>query len=281
MAVAFALGAALAYGSADFMGGLASRRTRPLVAALGAQIVGLVVLLVVLPFLGPTHPTVADMAFGALAGVFGGTGLVAVFKALARGPMGVVAPVTALAASVVPIVAGLLAGERPGILAAGGMAVSFVAVMLLTRERKVPGVGRAVPFAVVLTALGGGAIFGLFFVALHHTNASAGLWPLVSARVASIALLGAMAGGPSAARSAWSGAAAKPLLVSGALDMGANVLYLLAIRHGMLTVVAAVAGLYPASTVLLARTHLGERLRPIQIGGLGVATVAALLLVIA
>lgn len=281
MAVAFALGAALAYGSADFMGGLASRRTRPLVAALGAQIVGLVVLLMVLPFLGPTQPTIADMGFGALAGVFGGTGLVAVFKALARGPMGVVAPVTALAASVVPIAAGVIAGERPGLLAAGGMAVSFVAVLLLTRERRIPGVGRTVPFTVVATALGGGAIFGLFFVALHHTNASAGLWPLVAARVASISLLGAMTGGPTAARSAWSGAAAKPLLLSGTLDMGANVLYLLAIRHGMLTVVAAVAGLYPASTVLLARTHLGERLRPIQVGGLAVASVAALLLVTA
>ena len=117
MAIALALSAALAYGSADFVGGLAARRTSPLLTAFGAQLTGLIVLLVAMPFLGPSTPTGRDLAFGAAAGLFGGIGLVLLYRALAAGPMSVVAPTTALSASVVPILAGVILGERPGALA--------------------------------------------------------------------------------------------------------------------------------------------------------------------
>ena len=281
MAVVLALGAAVIYGSADFMGGLVSRRAAALSVALGAQLTGLVVLAGVLPFLGPMQATGRDLALGAVAGVFGGLGLVLLFRVLARGPMSVVAPTTALSAAVVPILAGVLQGERPGPLAIVGIGVSFVAVLLITRESPAQrAAGGQVSLRVLGASLAAGAIFGLFFVALHQTSDGAGLWPLLTAKLVSVPVLGLLVvrrrlplgwGAPGVART---------VFLSGALDMAANVLYLLALRHGMLAVVAATAGLYPASTVLLARSQLDERLHHVQVIGLGIAACAAVLIAI-
>ena len=275
--VVFALGAAAFYGAGDFVGGLASRRNAVLAVALGAQVAGLLVLLVALPFLGSATVAPSDLFFGAVAGVFGGLGLVVVYRALAAGPMSVVAPTTALSASAVPVLAGLVLGERPGFSALAGIVVSFVAVALITREAKgdtptPPGVATR----ALLPALGGGAIFGLFFVFLHQTGGQAGLWPLLAARLTSIPILLMLVVSrrvPVGRELGMLGA----VLVSGVLDMAANILYLLAARHGMLAVVAALTGLYPASTVVLAQTRLGERMQPVQFVGLGVAAVAALM----
>ncbi|WP_426574369.1 EamA family transporter [Aquihabitans sp. McL0605] len=277
MAIVLALGAAFAYGSADFVGGLAARRTSPLVSAFGAQVSGLLVLLTAMPFLGHASFTPRDLAFGAVAGLFGGGGLVLLYRALAEGPMSVVAPVTALSASLVPILAGLLLGDRPGLMVIAGIAVSLVAVLLITRER--PASEHHVPASrqVLLLALGGGAIFGLFFVCLHQTSSSAGLWPLLAARFVSVPMLALLV------RRSHGGAFEVPrltkhVMVSGSLDMGANICYLIALRHGMLAVVAALTGLYPASTIILAQSHLRERLHLPQVVGLGVAACAAVLI---
>jgi uncharacterized membrane protein len=279
MAIALALSAALAYGSADFVGGLAARRTSPLLTAFGAQLTGLIVLLVAMPFLGPSTPTGRDLAFGAAAGLFGGIGLVLLYRALAAGPMSVVAPTTALSASVVPILAGVILGERPGALAFVGIAVSLVAVVLITRERvsehHVPA-GRR----VLLLAFGGGAIFGVFFVFLHQTGDQAGLWPLLAARLTSVPLLALLVARQVGVRSFEVPRLTRPVVVSGTLDMGANICYLLALRHGMLSVVAALTGLYPASTIVLAQSHLRERLHLPQLIGLGIAACAAVLIAV-
>lgn len=279
MAIALALSAALAYGSADFVGGLAARRTSPLLTAFGAQITGLVILLVAMPFLGPAAPTGHDLGFGAVAGLFGGVGLVLLYRALAAGPMSVVAPTTALSASVVPILAGLVLGERPGPLAFLGIAVSLVAVVLITRERasehQAPA-GRQ----VLTLALAGGAIFGLFFVLLHQTGPEAGLWPLLAARLTSVPLLALLVVRQVGIGTFEVPRLDRPVIVSGALDMGANICYLIALRHGLLSVVAALTGLYPASTILLAQSHLRERLHLPQVVGLGVAACAAVLIAV-
>lgn len=282
MTIVLALGAAAFYGAGDFVGGLASRRTAVLLVALGAQVSGLLLLLGALPFLGPATVTGGDLVLGAVAGVFGGLGLVVVYQALARGPMSIVAPTTALSASAVPVLAGLAMGERPGLAAIAGIAVSFGAVALITREA--PGeqpVARSVAARALLPALGGGAIFGLFFVFLHHTGSEAGLWPLLAARSASVPILLLLVlrqrAWPSAGAGALGAGLLGAVLMSGVLDMAANILYLLASRSGMLAVVAAITGLYPASTVVLAQTRLGERMQPVQFAGLGVAAMAALM----
>lgn len=281
MAIVFALSAAFAYGSADFIGGLASRRTPPVAAAFGAQLGGLLLLLVALPVLGETRPEGDAVALGALAGVFGGVGLLLLFRSLARGPMSIVAPTTALSASVVPILAGIALGERPGAMTFAGMAVSLVAVVLITRERSPIGAPRGADHRVIGLALAGGAIFGLFFVVLHQAGDDAGLWPLLGARLVSVPLLFGLAHRQASALAWTEAGTVRTVLLSGALDMVANIAYLFALRHGMLSVVAAITGLYPASTVLLAQRRLDERLQPAQVGGLATAAVAAVLIAVA
>lgn len=278
MSIVLALGAAAFYGSADFVGAVAARRNAALSVALGAQLSGLLVLLVAIPFLGAAVVTRQDLLFGAAAGVFGGLGVVVVYRTLAKGPMSVVAPTTALSASAVPVLAGLVLGDRPGPAALLGIGVSFVAIALITRERTgdAPVPAREA-VAALLPALGGGAIFGLFFVLLHQTGDDAGLWPLLAARLTSVPILAALV----AARREPLGLRATGMVgavaVSGSLDMAANILYLLASQHGMLAVVAALTGLYPASTIVLAQTRLSERMAPVQFAGLGVAALAAVM----
>ena len=282
MSVMLALSAAMVYGSADFLGGLASRRRAALPVAFWAQVAGLLALVVALPLVGPAAATRADVLAGAVGGLFGGLGLVLLYRTLALGPMSVVAPVTALTASVVPILAGLATGERPGTAAFAGIAVALGSVVLITREGSTePHVARA-STSVVATSLLAGSLFGLFFVCLHQTGDDAGLYPLLGARLASVPLLGLLvAARREDLRGALSGRGAGVVVASGVLDMAANVLYLVALRHGLLAVVSAITGLYPAATVILAQTVLSERMRRTQVGGLAVAGVAATLIALA
>lgn len=286
MSVVLALGAAVVYGSADFLGGLSSRRRTALAVAFGAQLAGVLALLVALPLLGPATVAPRDVLAGAVGGLFGGLGLIALYRCLARGPMSVVAPVTALAASVVPILAGLALGERPGASALLGIAVALAAVVLITREGGEHAEGddtrlRRAGWAVVGSSLGAGAMFGLFFIALDTASADSGLYPLLGARLASVPLIGLLAVRRGAGlTSALRGPGAPAVVASGVLDMAANVLYLVALRQGMLTVVSAIVGLYPAATVLLAQTVLSERMRRTQLAGLGIAGVAAALVAV-
>ncbi|HEX7134679.1 MAG TPA: EamA family transporter [Iamia sp.] len=280
MSVVLALGAAVVFGSADFLGGLASRRRAALAVAFGTQLAGFVALLVALPLLPSATVAPRDVLLGALGGIFGSSGVVLLFRCLAKGPMSVVAPVAALTASVVPILAGVLLGERPGVAAVAGIAVALVAVVLITREGDSEPSARA-GLEVVATALAAGALFGLFFVCLHGTGDDAGLYPLLGARLASLPFLALLitARGESL-REAFTGRGLPIIVVSGVLDMAANVLYLVALRHGLLAIVSAITGLYPAATVLLAQTVLDERMRRTQVAGLAVAAVAATLVAV-
>jgi drug/metabolite transporter (DMT)-like permease len=276
MVVAMALSAAVVYGVSDFLGGVASRRTAAATAVLVAQVVGLVVLAAALPFLGGS-PTPADLAWGAGAGVLGGTGMALLYRGLAAGTMSVVAPVTAVTAAGVPVAVGLALGERPAPTAALGMAIALPAVVLLSRE---PRLDAARPrSSSVALGLAAGATFGLFFVLLANTGDAAGLWPLLGARATSIALLAGFTlltvrgGARRPHPSSWAALAA-----CGVLDMAANVLYLLAVRQEMLVLVSTLVALYPASTVLLAQTLLRERLHAVQLLGLAGAATAAVLI---
>ncbi len=284
MAVVLALSAAVVFGSADFLGGLASRSRAALAVAFGTQLAGFVALVVALPLLPPATVAPRDLLLGALGGLFGSSGVVLLFRCLAKGPMSVVAPVAALTASVVPILAGVLQGERPGTAAVVGIAVALVAVILITREGddvSVTGERARAGVEVVATALAAGALFGLFFVCLHGTGDDAGLYPLLGARLASLPFLAilitARGGG---LREAFTGRGVPVVVVSGVLDMAANILYLVALRHGLLAVVSALTGLYPAATVVLAQTVLDERMRRTQVAGLAVAAVAVTLVAV-
>jgi drug/metabolite transporter (DMT)-like permease len=279
-----ALGSAALYGAADFLGGTASRRASTFAVVVLSQLAGLVLLLVLLPLLpGSAAPATSDLTWGAVAGVAGGTGVALLYRALAIGTMAVVAPTTAVCAVAIPVMVALAAGERPGVLAVAGIVLAAIAIGLVSQadaeERDPPfrGSDRLVPSGLGL-ALAAGVAIGLFFVALARTDAAAGMWPLVGARVASVALFAAL--GIAASRSfAMSRAGLVVVIAAGMLDMLANALYLVASRIGPLSTVVTLASLYPASTVMLARFVLGERLSRLQWAGVGCALIAVVLIV--
>ncbi|MDP9432753.1 MAG: DMT family transporter [Actinomycetota bacterium] len=275
MAVVLSLASALVYGAADFCGGLAARRASVFAVVALSQFAGLVLLLVLLPFLGG-RPTGVALAWGAAAGLAGGTGLGLFYRALGDGVMSVVAPVTALCAAAIPVLVGLLRGERLAVPAAAGIAIAFVAVALVASEGGVPSweVARR---AGLFPALAAGSAFGVFFVLLAQTRESSGLWPLVGARAASIGLI--VSAAAVARRSVRAPKAVLPVVVlAGAADMAANALFLLATREGLLVITGVLASLYPVSTVILAQLVLRERLAGSQLLGLSAATLAVVLI---
>jgi drug/metabolite transporter (DMT)-like permease len=218
MAVQFAIPAAVGFGVADFAGGLATRRaccTLWIIAA--AQLVGAAVLLPALTLL-PGRPSVAAVTFGALAGLAGSSGLLLYFQGLARGPMGVVAPLSALAGAGLPLGAGVMAGERSGPVTLSGVAVALVAIALATagtsRDRTAVG--------GLLLGIGSGVGFGLFYIALDATSPQSGLWPLLAAKVAAVAVFGSLV---LARRTSGDALWARPglIVLSGTADMMSNI----------------------------------------------------------
>jgi drug/metabolite transporter (DMT)-like permease len=277
-----ALLSAACYGAADFLGGIAAKRANTVAVVVLSQLAGLVLLLVMFPFLPQAAPSKADFVWGALAGVTGGAGVALLYRALAIGVMSVVAPTTAVCAVVIPVVVSIALGERQPATTIGGIALAIAAIVLVSQSRQeessVRGdAGQRRTRSLVYAVLSGVAI-GLFFVALAQTREEAGLWPLVAARTASVGLFAVIAF--FASQSLRIPAAILGIVAAGgALDMLANLLYLLASRSGPLSVVVTLASLYPASTVLLAWLVLHERLSARQWVGVACALVAVIVIV--
>jgi drug/metabolite transporter (DMT)-like permease len=276
VAVVLALTSAAVYGAADFLGGLASRKTSVFGVVALSQVVGLAALLALLPWLGgPVDGT--DLAWGVAAGVAGASGLVLFFRTLARGVMSVIAPVTAVTSAAVPVLVGLLGGNRIGLWAAVGIALALAAVVLVSAEGGLSALRAARP-ASLAPALAAGTAFGFFFVLLDRTSEDAGVTPLVAARMASVALVVVLA--LATRQSLRVTRPALPLVaLSGVGDMTANALFLLATQQeGQLAITGVLASLYPVSTVVLAQVLLRERLAGAQVAGLGTAVAAIVLI---
>lgn len=276
MAVMLALGCAGVYGAADFLGGLASRRTSVFGVVAFSQMIGLAAVLVLLPWLGGPVDA-ADLWWGAAAGLAAGASLVLFYRTLARGVMSVVAPVTAVTAAAVPLLVGLLTGDRIGTWSAVGIALALAAVVLVSAEGGLRALRRARP-ASLLPALLAGSIGGVFFVLLDRTSDGSGLTPLVTARLASVALVVVTA--LVTRQPLGITRAALPLVAAtGVCDMTANALLLLATQQGgQLAITGVLASLYPVSTVVLAQLVLRERLVGAQVVGLGAAVAAVALI---
>jgi drug/metabolite transporter (DMT)-like permease len=276
VAVLLALSSAAIYGASDFLGGLASRRATVFGVVALSQLAGLVALVALLPWLGGPV-TRADLGWGAAAGLVGATGLMVFFHALSRGVMSVIAPVTAVTAAAVPVLAGLLGGNRIGPVAGVGILLAVVAVVLVSAEGGLGQLRTARP-ASLGAPLVSGTAFGCFFVLLDRTSADAGLTPLVAARLASFGLVVVVA--LIGRRSLRVGRPALPIaLASGLGDMTANALFLLATQQdGQLAITGVLASLYPVSTVVLAQAVLRERLVRAQVAGLGAAVAAVVLI---
>ena len=277
MFVTLALASAAFYGAADFLGGMASKRADAVVVTFVAQAAGLVLLALLMPVLPSSAPLPADYVWGAVAGLAGSAGVALLYRALAIGTMSIVAPITAVCAAAVPVIVALALGERPGVRAGVGIVLAALAIVLLSRMESVESAPRRTQPAVSLAFVSGVAV-GRFFLCLAQTSDDAGLWPLIVGRSVSVPLFGVMA--MTTGRSLRVEArVTRTAAGCGTVDMLANALYLVATRYGPLSLVATLASLYPASTVLLARVTLGERLSRSQALGVASALVAVVLIV--
>lgn len=283
MAALLALSAAVTYGVSDFFGGVASRRQPATAVALWSHVIGLGLMVAAAPIIAG-QLTVHALVVGAAAGLIGAAALTAYYQAFALGSMSVVAPVAALLSAGVPVVVGVGGGDRPRPSALLGIVVALLAVVLISREpANVSATARSRPAGVRMKALGlavaSGFGFGAFFAALDIAADDAGLWPLVGARAASVSIF-AVLGVAGLVAASPPRTAVLAVLSAGALDSIANAFYLIALSHGMLSVVAVLSALYPASTLVLARWVLGERMIGIQRLGLALAAGGAVLLAV-
>jgi drug/metabolite transporter (DMT)-like permease len=262
--------AAACFGSGDFLGGRASRAAPAAVVLLVAQLCAAAGA-VLLAFAITGDPVGRDLAYGAAAGLVNAVGLGFLYRGLAVGRMGIVAPVAAVVAAVIPVAWGLLDGERPGAIVLVGVAVAILAGGLIAREHDASTgpAGRSVAIAVLA-----GAGLGSSFILFAHTGSDSGMWPVLSARVLAVIGVGTAVGlmvatGRSAARLARSPTVLAVL--AGAFDVAATALLLVAIREDLAVVVAPIAALAPGFTVVWAWTILHEPASRVQVAGLGLA----------
>jgi uncharacterized membrane protein len=190
--------------------------------------------------------------------------------------MAIFAPVSAVTAAVVPLGVGLVVDDPPGTLALVGVCCAIAAIALMSVQVAGSGVHAAVTPRLVLLALAAGTMFGVFFVLLGGVGENTGMWPLLGVRTGSLALgLLLVARQPVSLR--LDGPVLRWTVTAGGCDIAANAAYLLAAQRGLLSVVAPIAALYPGSTVMLALLVDRERLRPVQVVGLGLAATALVL----
>lgn len=273
-ALGFGLLSALIWGAADFCGGLATRRARPFSVVLVAEISGALLLLLAALLWRQPLPHLQGLAWSAAAGLAGATGLLGLYTALSSGHMGIVAPISAVIAAIVPIVAGALLEGLPDAIQLAGFAVALAAVWLLSS-----GGGNSVSGRELRLALLAGLGFGFYFVLIDRADPASSFWNLTFARsFAAIMLLALML------------AIRHPLLpppdvlplniLNGSLDAGGNLFFVLAAQAGRLDVASVLASLYPGATVALAWLVLGERLSRPQALGVAAALVAIVLIVL-
>jgi uncharacterized membrane protein len=218
-----ALASAAVYGAADFLGGLASRRTSTFAVVVVSQFTGLVLLAVLLPMFPDATPSTRDVLWGGAAGLTGGIGVALLYRALAVGTMALVAPTTAVCAVAIPVLGAMMLGERPASRTVAGILIALVAIVLVSQQRTPHDDDRRAARSGVLPpgiglALTSGVAIGLFFLSMAQTSPSSGMWPLVSARVVSVTLFGALAlVGARPLRMA--APALKLVVAAGALDM--------------------------------------------------------------
>jgi len=264
--------AAASWGGGDFSGGVAARRASVFRVVAGAHFVGLVSMLLMAWLTGEAVPPRADLLWGVFAGVSGAFGIAALYKALAVGRMGVIAPVASVVTGIFPVLFAIRTEGLPDRLQMLGFALALVSIWLVARPNEYIDSHRGLGLAVFA-----GLMFGLFLVGGKQAGHHGVFWPLVAARSASTALMLVIVAfaprDPQPLRAAlW------PMVFSGLLDSAGNALFIAATRHGRLDVSAVLSSLYPASTVILARVLLKEKISPMQGAGIVAALIAVALI---
>lgn len=271
--ILWALASAVAYGTSDFVGGVGARRCSPWRILLVGQVAGTVALLVAgLLAGGAARP--ADVLWGVLGGAGSAVGGFFLLRGLARGRMGLAAPVSAVGAATLPVLVGAALGEAQSVLAWVGILVALPGIWLVARAGRVEAAGRSA--GALVDGIVAGIGFGLLFVCVGQVRADAGLLPLAAGQATGAALIAAAA---LALRASLRGAGAIGWgSASGLLGAAGTVAFALSNGATTLAVAAVLTSLYPAVTVLLALGVLRERISPSQGAGLGVCTLAIIAL---
>ncbi len=272
MAALLSLLSALMWGSADFLGGVTARRRSAVALYLGSQAFGFLVLLAVVLIRGDWHASLGYLGWGIALGIAGLISMVAFYRALAMGPMGLVSPLVAVAV-VVPVVVGFISGEIPNAMEIAGIAIAFVGVLLASGP-ELTGAASMRPLAYTAVAAAG---FGFLYVGMAKGSESSPSMTMLTYRAVSVVILLIVlvvvrnSGGIERADI--------PVLAAiGILDATANLLFGFASTLGLLTTTSVLSSLYPVVTAVLAAVFLRERLRPIQYLGVTVAMVGVVLL---
>ena len=281
MVILLGLAAAVLYGSGDFLGGMATRRAHVLTVLTVVETAAVIAALTAAA-MWPGAASLAGLAWGISAGLTGGLGLIIFYVGLAAGPMSVVAPVSGLVSTILPVAVALAEGERPGAGVYAGALLCLVAIVLASSAGDTsavarpgrPGPGRAIGYGIA-----SGTLFGLFFLLIRNAGQSGELWPVAAGRIGELAIV-LIAAAVLRRGLLPRGAGGRLLLAAagaGVIDVVANICYVAATRTGMFGLAVVLASLYPGVTVLLARVVLGERLRWVQRAGLGLAAIGILL----
>lgn len=298
MVVLLGLAAAVLYGGGDFLGGMATRRAHVLTVLMLVETAAVIVSVAV-ALLSGGPAILSGLTWGFSAGAIGGLGLIIFYVGLAAGPMSVVAPVSGLVATVLPVAVALAEGERPGAGVYAGALLCLVAIVMAswaseTDDPGAPGgrghtghtghtglarpprrLGRAIAYGTV-----SGISFGLFFLLIRNAGQSGEVWPVAAGRIGELAVVLTAAAVLRPGLRGLRGGIPLAAVSAGVIDVVANLCYVAATRIGAFGLAVVLASLYPGVTVLLARVVLGERLRWIQRVGLGLAAIGILLVTI-
>jgi drug/metabolite transporter (DMT)-like permease len=275
LALICGLAAAASFGTSDFCGGFATKRSSVYSVIVISQIFGLAFLAGLVVVLGEPIPSGNNLVFGGLAGFFGTLGLMALYIGLARGRMGVVAPVSAIVGTVLPIIIGIFLEGAPSGGQFLGLILGVCAIWYLAGGGSAASLHPGELGLPILAGVG----FGFFFVFIDQVSETAIFWPLVTARIVTITMISVfvMARRKQAA-APWNLQLLFIVLLAGVFDAAGNILFALASRLGRLDISTTLTSLYPAGTVLLAWLILRERLAPRQWFGVVVALVALVLI---
>jgi len=276
LAAAAALLAAASWGAGDFGGGIATKRLPVFVALLGSQVVGLAGAAAAAVLLGEPLPSPADAAWAAAAALFGALGLAGLYRALADGRMGIVAPITGVLTAAIPVAVGIAVAGLPGPIRLAGFGLALLAIVLVSlADDGTTGRGG------LLLAIGAGLGFGLYSACVGQVSEGV-FGPLVVSRATASALvLVIVAAQRTPIRAIAAGERRILLLVVlvGILDLAGNALFLVAAQASGLALAAVLGSLYPVSTVILAAVVLREPIGRVHAVGIAAAALAAVLVV--
>lgn len=276
IAVTLGLISAVAWGAADFTGGLASRRTGAYRTVFYAEILGLTIILIVAVILWQPIPALSVWLLAMVAGALGTSGLLLLYHSMTKGLMSIATPVSALLAAVLPVVIGSILENPPGVLVLLGFVFALAAVWLISQSQD--GVKDLLAhLSDIKLPLLAGVGFGLYFVLMHDATRHATFWPMVASRIGGVLILTFYM---TLSRQSWTpnSSAYSMIVLNGLLDIGGNLFFVLAGQAGRLDIAAVLSSLYPGSTVLLAWIFLRERLSRTQWIGIFAALAAIVLI---